>query len=182
MALDSSQRGKLVLAGLAGDDRVVLVFSNLSDAQHDSNSPACDTTATMSYRVAVVSAAAPPSVQRVDPNRLEPGSAAYLWVYGSDLREGVQVAFSGTGVAVESVDFIDASTLGVAVATEAAAADGTRDLTVTNPDGQSTTLAGAVMLGTATTSAGGCVVAAGGDGLLAALAAVGLLLARRRRR
>jgi len=162
----------------------VFVFSNLSNEQHDSNSPACDTTATMSYRLAVASAAAAPTVQRVDPSRLEPGRAAYLWVFGSDLREGAQVAFSGTGVAVDSVDFVDAGTLGVAVTTAAAVAAGPRDLTVTNPDGQSVTLAAAVTLGAAATSAGGCAVATAGDGTLTltALAALALLLPRRRRR
>jgi hypothetical protein len=181
MTLDPTRRGQLVLGDLVGADRMVFVFSNLSDGQHDSNNPACDSRVTMTYSLAVAAAKVPPLVQQVDRSLLELGSSVYLWVYGLDLRDGAQVAFSGSGVTVESVDFIDPATLGVTVAVAGDATPGPRDLTVTNPDGLSATLSAAVTLVDTSAHGGGCAAAAsGGGGFLLALATLALLLTRRR--
>jgi len=56
-------------------------------------------------------------------------------VTGTDFVDGATVSFAGTGITVDSVTFVDSTTLTIIVDVASIAATGTRNVTVTNPDG-----------------------------------------------
>lgn len=58
-----------------------------------------------------------------------------LTIAGTDLLDGATVSFSGAGITVNSTTFVDDTTLTVNVSIDGAAATGSRNVTVQNPDG-----------------------------------------------
>lgn len=82
--------------------------------------------------------ARPPRVDGVIPNTGTRGSLQTVAVTGADFRPGagLQVSF-GADITVTDIVFINGNRLEVEIDIDAGAAFGTRDVTVTNPDGQS---------------------------------------------
>jgi len=76
-----------------------------------------------------------PIINRVNPSEIYQGETTNVSILGANFKEGANVAFSGLGVAVNSVDFVSASELKVNITVGATAPVGPRDVTVTNPDG-----------------------------------------------
>ncbi len=141
-------------------DHAVLVVSNLSDGAHDPEAPSCSVGAMFSYSLALSDLALAPTVTAVDPASLAPGSTHQVWLSGSDFADGIVVAISGGGIEVGPASFVDAATVGVEVTVAADAEPGARDITVTNPNGMASTLAGAITItGDGEVSSGcGCAV------------------------
>ncbi len=83
----------------------------------------------------------PPSILSAFPNTGSPGGAKEINVGGRDFRDGVTADF-GAGVTVDSLSFVDSQELVVYISIAGDAALGTRDVTLTNPDGQSATTPG----------------------------------------
>ncbi len=89
-----------------------------------------------------VSAPPPPTpvVTSVSPSSGTQGQAiSGMYVYGSDFQETPTVSFSGTGITVTSVTFIDTGTLQIDITISISAPTGLRDVTVTNPNARSGT-------------------------------------------
>ena len=78
----------------------------------------------------------PPSITGAFPNTGSPGNAKEVVVNGRDFVDGLTADF-GSGVAVDSLSFVDTEEIVVYVTIATDAALGTRDITLTNPDGQS---------------------------------------------
>ncbi|MBW2458922.1 MAG: hypothetical protein JRI68_30770, partial [Deltaproteobacteria bacterium] len=191
LVVDETGRGELTVGPLADHPEVLVIFTNLGDGTRDPEMPHCAMGNGFVYDLSVVDLAAPPVISGVDPAELTVGEDHYLWVAGSDFVEGLQVTFGGAGISVTQVDFIDGETIGVALQVAGGAPTGSRDLTVTNPNDETTTLAGAVTVvdldgsSTEVTSCG-CVVV-GDDptqpvpwGLAALLTGLATLVTRRR--
>jgi hypothetical protein len=84
-----------------------------------------------------------PSFLSVSPTSALPGaSLPSFTVTGSDVAPASTLPFSGTGVAVDSYSSRATSQIAAAASGAANAPRGKRDLIVSNPDGQSATLAG----------------------------------------
>ena len=81
-----------------------------------------------------------PEVTAVIPSSASPKARIMVTVSGANFQDGATADF-GEGVAVQSVTFVSATELGVQIRVHNLAVAGTRDVTVTNPDGQSGTLA-----------------------------------------
>ena len=75
------------------------------------------------------------------PSSGSPNQQLTVQVTGSNFQSGATVSF-GQRVMVQSVTFVSSSRLDVQVKVHPQAATGSRDVTVTNPDGQSGTKAG----------------------------------------
>ena len=144
LTIDAAGTGQAVLTGLEVYTRAVLVITNLGDADHDSDHPACTSRVMPAYELSLADATVPPVLDSVSPAELTAGEGAYLWVTGTELGAAPQVVFSGAGIHVGAVDVLDGSTLGVEVTVDATATPGPRDVTVTNDDGLSDTLTGGV--------------------------------------
>jgi hypothetical protein len=82
----------------------------------------------------------PPTVLSVSPNTGTRGSFFGVTITGNNFKPGtgLQVSF-GEGVEVSNIAFVDGSTLSADIQVTDSAAFGTRDVTVTNPDGKSGT-------------------------------------------
>lgn len=78
-----------------------------------------------------------PTVNGVQPGAMFPGDSKQVIINGQSFQNGAQVSF-GAGVTVSSVTFGSSTTL-VAQVSVSAGAMGARDVTVTNPDGRSST-------------------------------------------
>ena len=80
-----------------------------------------------------------PTITSITPSALGRGATTQnLTVTGANFQAGINalsVAFSGTGITVISATRNTATNLTVQVTVDAAAATGSRDMTVTNPDG-----------------------------------------------
>ena len=172
----------------------VFVLSSLGDGAHDADTPKCSTTFPFTYDLAVEDLAPPPELTGVEPEELSQGSSAYAWVNGSALVEGLSASFSGTGIEVGAIDFVDDTSFGVQLEVAEDASLGPRDLTVTNPNGDEVTRTDAVTVVapegqdiSGITAAGGCVCSLGaptqsrGAAAWALLASLSLAWARRRR-
>jgi len=146
MTLSEQSWGELVLGPLTDYVEVLLAFTNLGDGTRDPALPHCSSGNGFVYELSLVDLAAPPQLSSVEPSELTVGQDHYLWLGGSDFAAGLQAAFSGEGMEVTAVDFIDSETAGIAVTVAAEAQLGARDLTVTNDNGDSATLSGAVTL------------------------------------
>lgn len=83
----------------------------------------------------------PPVVDSVHPNSARRGERLTVTVFGADFQNGATVDF-GERVIVQGVTFVSAGELTVQIRIHNLAAVGPRDVVVTNPDGQSDTLAG----------------------------------------
>ncbi len=76
-----------------------------------------------------------PTATSVAPDNLGQGATAQdLTVSGTGFQDGATVTFSGTGITVNDVTFVDATELTVNVTLSGTATTGARDVTVTNPD------------------------------------------------
>jgi hypothetical protein len=64
-------------------------------------------------------------------------------VTGSAFVNGATVAFSGTGITVNSTTFVSSTQLTLNISVDPAASTGTRNVTITNPDGGTRTVNGA---------------------------------------
>ena len=82
---------------------------------------------------------APPVVDACDPAYGNRGDRLTVAVTGSNFQDGATVDFGGNGIIVQSVSFAGPSQLNVKINIQRKAATGSRDVTVTNPDGQSGT-------------------------------------------
>jgi quinohemoprotein amine dehydrogenase alpha subunit-like protein len=93
--------------------------------------------------VNAVTVTARPTVTSVSPNsKARGGSASNVTVTGTGFAAGAGVNFTGNGITVVSVTRNSATSLTVRLSVSGGATTGLRDVTVTNPDGGSGTLAG----------------------------------------
>jgi hypothetical protein len=113
------------------------------------------TDSTNSYGVEVLKLMAPPpaAIASLSPASANPGDTLNIVVNGTSSAESgfyepaalwqyvnhIQASFSGSGVTVNSVTFTDPTHVTINVTVAANAAAGTRNLTITNPDGQAST-------------------------------------------
>jgi hypothetical protein len=79
-----------------------------------------------------------PSVLSCDPNSGSRKQKLTVSIFGADFQDGASVSF-GAGIAVRGVTFVGPGQLDANLRIGPRAAPGTRDVTVTNPDGQSGT-------------------------------------------
>jgi hypothetical protein len=79
------------------------------------------------------------SVISISPNRGQVGQTLNVTVNGSNFVNGAALAFSGSGISVNSVSFVNATQLTANLAIAPNALEGPRDVIVTNPNGQSGT-------------------------------------------
>ena len=103
-----------------------------------------DTASNQATSVTAVTGAAggtAPTVQSCVPNSANPGAQLVVAVNGSNFQNGATADF-GARVAVSAVTFVDSTQLNVQIAVHRRAAVGSRDVTITNPDGQSVTKVG----------------------------------------
>jgi hypothetical protein len=82
-----------------------------------------------------------PKVYNVDPNSASRRDRLTVIISGANFQNGATVAF-GERVIVREVTFVNGSELKVGIRIHNLAELGARDVTVTNPDGQSGTLTG----------------------------------------
>jgi hypothetical protein len=104
--------------------------------------------ATSSHRTASVSSK--PTVTSTSPSsRGQGASSQTVTVTGSHFLSGASVAFSGTGIAVNSTTFDSSTELTLSVSLASNATVGARSVTVTNPDSGTGTTANAFTVDTA---------------------------------
>src|SRR5207245_5343646 len=77
-----------------------------------------------------------PTIASVSPSSGAPGASLTVSVTGTNFQAGASASF-GAGVTVSSTTVVSSTQLSVAIAIASTAAMGPRDVTVTNPDGQS---------------------------------------------
>ena len=82
-----------------------------------------------------------PVVDACTPNNGNPGDRLTVAVTGSNFQDGATADF-GERVTVQNVTFVDSDQLDVRIKVHPRATSGSRDVTVTNPDGKSGTGAG----------------------------------------
>ena len=83
-----------------------------------------------------------PTVSGLSPNsKSRGGSASNVTVTGANFVNGATVAFSGSGITVVSVTRNSSTSLTVRLSVSGGASTGLRNVTVTNPDGGTFTLA-----------------------------------------
>ena len=83
-----------------------------------------------------------PGIFTVTPTQLRQDSSDVLAVTGVNFLDGARIALSGTGVNVGPTSFASASRLEAQMTVGTDAPPGPRDVTVTNPDGGTTTCGG----------------------------------------
>ena len=192
LAIDGAGQGALTVGPLGDAVEVLVIFTNLGDGSRDPELPHCAMGNGFVYDLTVEDLAAPAQVTGVDPAELTAGEDHYLWVAGESFVDGLTVAFGGEGITVTQVNVIDGETIGVPVQVASDAPSGSQDLTITNPNAEQSTLAGAVTVvdgdgSTAEVTRCGCRLV--GDDptqpqpwrIGAMLAGLALLLSRRRR-
>ncbi len=86
--------------------------------------------------------AAAPNPTSVNPNSRPQGFSGTVTIAGSGFVNGATVAFSGTGITVNSVTFNNASQLTVNITIAADATTGARNVTLTNPNAGTATCVG----------------------------------------
>src|SRR3989442_6105924 len=77
-----------------------------------------------------------PTISSVSPSSGAPGASLTVTVTGTNFQAGASASF-GAGITVSSTTVVSSTQLSVALAIGATAAIGPRDVTVTNPNGQS---------------------------------------------
>ncbi len=80
-----------------------------------------------------------PEVYSVEPNSGQPKDRLTVTIFGANFKDRPSVDF-GERIVVQQVTFVSASQLEVRIRVHKLAEPGPRDVTVTNPDGQSATL------------------------------------------
>ena len=85
---------------------------------------------------ATVSLPIVPTISSVSPSSAVPGASLTVTVTGTNFQTGASASF-GPGITVTSTTVVSATQLSVPLAIGATAAMGPRDVTVTNPNGQS---------------------------------------------
>lgn len=80
-----------------------------------------------------------PEVYSVEPNSGQPKDQLTVTIFGANFKDRLSVDF-GERIVVQQVTFVSASQLEVRIMVHNLAEPGPRDVTVTNPDGQSATL------------------------------------------
>ena len=80
-----------------------------------------------------------PEVYSVEPNNGQPKDQLTVTIFGANFKDRPSVDF-GERIVVQQVTFVSASQLEVRIMVHNLAESGPRDVTVTNPDGQSATL------------------------------------------
>ena len=80
-----------------------------------------------------------PEVYSVEPNSGQPKDRLTVTIFGANFKDRPSVDF-GERIVVQQVTFVSASQLEVRIMVHKLAEPGPRDVTVTNPDGQSATL------------------------------------------
>jgi hypothetical protein len=85
------------------------------------------------------------TVESVDPNYGSPGQRLTVKVLGANFQQGATASF-GEGIAVQKVTFVNSAQLDVTIKIQRRAALGSRDVTVTNPDGSSGALDGGFLV------------------------------------
>jgi hypothetical protein len=85
----------------------------------------------------------PPSMLSLSPGAGMQTQSVDVDLTGSGFQSGATLALSGTGVTVTDVAFVSPTAMKAKMNVSLTATPGGRDLTVTNPDGQSATLSGA---------------------------------------
>ena len=93
-------------------------------------------------RVDQALAALVPSVGSLAPNQGTLGAAVAVTISGSGFTTGSTLSLSGTGITVSNVALVSAAQLTATLTIASAATPGSRDVTVTNPNGASGTLPG----------------------------------------
>lgn len=105
--------------------------------------PSAGTSAT--FTTLSVTGAAAPSVSTVSVDEIGQGiSGVGVVVTGSGFYKGAAVAYSGSGLTVSSLTRVSSTQLQFNLAANDSAATGAQSLTVTNGDGQQTTVANAI--------------------------------------
>lgn len=111
----------------------------------------CNANNSWCVRVTQLRAPGPASITSLTPNSLNQGQTANIQVAGnsvngtewfdpySDFPNRLAAAFSGTGVTVNSITFNGPTDIVLNVTVSPSAPTGSRNLTITNPDGQATT-------------------------------------------
>jgi hypothetical protein len=84
----------------------------------------------------------PPLVDFVSPSSGNPSQSLTITVGGQKFQPGATVSF-GVGIRIDVITFVNAQTLSVELTVDPGASSGSRDVTVTNPDNGTDTLAGA---------------------------------------
>src|SRR5881296_268994 len=82
-----------------------------------------------------------PTISSVSPSTGVQGASLTVTVTGTNFQAGASAAF-GSGITVSSTTVVSSAQLSVALVIGATAAMGARDVTVSNPDGQSAVLTG----------------------------------------
>src|SRR5438309_124756 len=90
---------------------------------------------------ATVSLPLMPTISSVSPISGAPGASLTVTVTGANFQAGASAGF-GAGITVTSTTVVSSAQLSVALAVGATAAMGARDVTVSNPDGQTVVLTG----------------------------------------
>jgi len=85
------------------------------------------------------------SVTSVSPPDANPGDTLAVSITGTNFQPGAVVGF-GAGIAINSVTFVSVSQLQANISVSAGAAAGPRNVTVTNPDSSTGTLAGGFLV------------------------------------
>ena len=100
------------------------------------------TGSTKSSDVTVTEQGSEPVVQACDPVSGSLGQKLTVAVTGSNFQDGATVDFGGAGIIIQGVSFVGSIQLDVKINIQRKAITGSRDVTVTNPDGQSGTKTG----------------------------------------
>ncbi|MCO5295522.1 MAG: hypothetical protein M9921_01560 [Fimbriimonadaceae bacterium] len=110
----------------------------------------CNATNSWAVRVTQLIAPPPASITTLVPNAINQGQTLNITVNGTSsggsgffdpdpsFPNHIAALFSGSGLTVNSINFVTPTQIVLNVSASGGAATGARDLTVTNPDGQST--------------------------------------------
>ena len=135
----------------------------------------CSADNVWAVRVAKLLAPAPAAISSISPAILVQGMTQNITVTGTSsdgtgyfdpnvtgypdatLFNRLQAAFSGTGITVNSVTFTNPTSITMNVTVSASATTGTRNLTITNPDGQSVSATDILTINTASATVSGTI-------------------------
>ena len=112
------------------------------DVDHVDDIYAAETTITVwdDYSISAEFEKVPaPEVYSVEPNNGQPKDQLTVTIFGANFKDRPSVDF-GERIVVQQVTFVSASQLEIRIMMHNLAEPGPRDVTVTNPDGQSATL------------------------------------------
>lgn len=87
-----------------------------------------------------------PSVESVSPSRVSPGERYRAVIKGANIAADASATFSGSGVVIENIEWLDMDQIAVTIFVESGAAPGPRSLTIENAPGLTGQLAGAITI------------------------------------